>query len=134
VKRIKLNPKNKHLNKKIVREVKLLSSLNHENIVRYYNSWIEETTIVKEEDSDAESGTPVRKEKMPVVKRLGEVSDFGSVWLATKFKLTFQFTVNDRIEDFALSAKSIVTCVSKSTASFNADSDEESGEEISWGV
>ncbi|RZC35247.1 Pkinase, RWD and/or tRNA-synt His domain containing protein [Asbolus verrucosus] len=43
IKRIKLNPKNRQLNKKIVREVKLLSRLNHENIVRYYNSWIETT-------------------------------------------------------------------------------------------
>lgn len=41
LKRIPLNPVNKQLNRKIKREVKLLSRLNHENIVRYYNSWIE---------------------------------------------------------------------------------------------
>ncbi|KAK7506996.1 hypothetical protein BaRGS_00001847, partial [Batillaria attramentaria] len=41
IKRIALNPRSKQLNKKITREVKLLSRLNHENIVRYYNSWIE---------------------------------------------------------------------------------------------
>lgn len=41
LKRIPLNRSNKLLNRKIKREVKLLSRLNHENIVRYYNSWIE---------------------------------------------------------------------------------------------
>jgi len=41
IKCIELNNKNKILNKKITREVKLLSRLNHENVVRYLNSWIE---------------------------------------------------------------------------------------------
>ncbi|XP_043791915.1 eIF-2-alpha kinase GCN2 isoform X2 [Apis laboriosa] len=45
IKRIELNPKNKQLNKKITREVKLLSRMNHENVVRYYNSWIESAII-----------------------------------------------------------------------------------------
>ncbi|KAL0111656.1 hypothetical protein PUN28_013086 [Cardiocondyla obscurior] len=45
IKRIKLNPKKKQLNKKITREVKLLSRMNHENVVRYYNSWIESATL-----------------------------------------------------------------------------------------
>ena len=34
IKRIPLNPQRKLLNKKITREVKLLSRLNHENVVR----------------------------------------------------------------------------------------------------
>lgn len=41
IKCIQLSKKNKILNKKITREVKLLSRLNHENVVRYFNSWIE---------------------------------------------------------------------------------------------
>ncbi|XP_026478484.1 eIF-2-alpha kinase GCN2 [Ctenocephalides felis] len=48
IKRIPLNPRNKQLYGKITREVKLLSKLYHDNVVRYYNSWIE---TAKMEDS-----------------------------------------------------------------------------------
>lgn len=40
VKRIQVNPASKHF-RRIKGEVTLLSRLNHENIVRYYNAWIE---------------------------------------------------------------------------------------------
>lgn len=40
VKRIQVNPSSKHF-RRIKGEVTLLSRLNHENIVRYYNAWIE---------------------------------------------------------------------------------------------
>lgn len=45
IKRILLDAKSRQLNKKITREVKLLSRLNHENIVRYYNSWLETAQV-----------------------------------------------------------------------------------------
>ncbi|RZF32981.1 hypothetical protein LSTR_LSTR008694 [Laodelphax striatellus] len=41
IKRIKLSSTTNVLYRKITREVKLLSRLNHENVVRYFNSWIE---------------------------------------------------------------------------------------------
>ncbi|XP_029456049.1 eIF-2-alpha kinase GCN2 isoform X2 [Rhinatrema bivittatum] len=40
VKRVQINPTSKHF-RRIKGEVTLLSRLNHENIVRYYNAWIE---------------------------------------------------------------------------------------------
>lgn len=59
IKRIKLTHKNTLINKKIMREVKLLSSLNHENVVRYYSSWVENIEKNKRDDSDEESSLEV---------------------------------------------------------------------------
>ena len=43
IKRMKLNVnENEQLDIKITKEVQLLSKLNHQNVVRYYNSWIED--------------------------------------------------------------------------------------------
>ncbi|KAL9892877.1 eukaryotic translation initiation factor 2 alpha kinase Gcn2 isoform 1-T1 [Glossina fuscipes fuscipes] len=47
IKRIPLPARSRQLYKKMTREVELLSRLNHENVVRYFNSWIES---VNEED------------------------------------------------------------------------------------
>lgn len=41
IKRIPLTARSRQIFKKMTREVELLSRLNHENVVRYYNSWIE---------------------------------------------------------------------------------------------
>lgn len=49
IKRIPLPRRSRQLYKKMTREVELLSRLNHENVVRYYNSWIENSTVDDEE-------------------------------------------------------------------------------------
>lgn len=41
IKRILISTRRKQIYRKMRREVELLSRLNHENVVRYYNSWIE---------------------------------------------------------------------------------------------
>lgn len=55
IKRIPLSCRNKQLYRKMTREVELLSRLNHENVVRYYNSWIETVSMPNPIADDAES-------------------------------------------------------------------------------
>ncbi|XP_075148275.1 eukaryotic translation initiation factor 2 alpha kinase Gcn2 [Haematobia irritans] len=52
IKRIPLPARSKQLYKKMTREVELLSRLNHENVVRYFNSWIESVTDEDMEEMD----------------------------------------------------------------------------------
>lgn len=65
VKRIQVNPASKQF-RRIKGEVTLLSRLNHENIVRYYNAWIErhETPTTGASNSDS-SETPSAPERPP---------------------------------------------------------------------
>ncbi|KAJ0173486.1 hypothetical protein K1T71_010635 [Dendrolimus kikuchii] len=76
IKRVKLNPESVQLNKKITREVKLLSRLNHENVVRYFNAWIETTT--EQDDSEENSlATKTSSVKPPMDSLMGVVAKLG---------------------------------------------------------
>lgn len=73
IKKIQLNIRSKHTIRKIKNEVKWLSRLDHENVVRYYTSWIEELEE-DERPSSAESFSISEKpEKGKVVQKLDEV-------------------------------------------------------------
>lgn len=70
VKRIQVNPASKQF-RRIKGEVTLLSRLNHENIVRYYNAWIERhetpsTGVLSNTDSSEPQSTP---DKSPQFKK-----------------------------------------------------------------
>lgn len=63
VKRIRINPASKQF-RRIKGEVTLLSRLNHENIVRYYNAWIEKhespVLTVSSSETTEEKRTPTK--------------------------------------------------------------------------
>ncbi|KAK5647909.1 hypothetical protein RI129_002801 [Pyrocoelia pectoralis] len=117
IKRIELNPKNKQLNRKITREVKLLSKLNHENVVRYYNAWIESATI--EEDSNCSSKT-----------------DSSSITNLPKIIHKKELTFNNDVEMLAPPLKDVEWSISYESKSKPGVVDDESSDddEEDWGV
>ncbi|CAK6957149.1 eIF-2-alpha kinase GCN2 [Scomber scombrus] len=64
VKRIQVNPASKQF-RRIKGEVTLLSRLNHENIVRYYNAWIERNEISSGVLSFTDSSEPLSTADKP---------------------------------------------------------------------
>ncbi|XP_055375008.1 eIF-2-alpha kinase GCN2 [Condylostylus longicornis] len=61
IKRIPLSAKSRQLYRKMTREVELLSRLNHENVVRYFNSWIENAMSNEADDIDKESNEEMKR-------------------------------------------------------------------------
>uniref|UniRef100_A0A3Q2GNM7 non-specific serine/threonine protein kinase n=1 Tax=Cyprinodon variegatus TaxID=28743 RepID=A0A3Q2GNM7_CYPVA len=78
VKRIQVNPASKQF-RRIKGEVTLLSRLNHENIVRYYNAWIERhelpsTGVLSNSDSSEPQSTPCKHvQRCDPPRRLNEL-------------------------------------------------------------
>ncbi|XP_050446671.1 eIF-2-alpha kinase GCN2 [Cataglyphis hispanica] len=108
IKRIKLNPKNKQLNKKITREVKLLSRMNHENVVRYYNSWIESATL--DDSARHNQFTPVTtssdrtatiQDKIDIVNQLenDEIEKFAPPLRDVEWNISYESRANDTDSD-----------------------------------
>ncbi|XP_066249145.1 eIF-2-alpha kinase GCN2 isoform X1 [Euwallacea similis] len=130
IKKIKLSTHNKANKKKILREVTLLSKLNHENIVRYYNSWIETTTIKGDVEQDSNFTTTTTHTSEPPKGEL-------------KVLRKDEFTLNDDIEAMAPPMKNVeisITYDSKAQVAYeessddSSDDDEEEEEEDSFTV
>ncbi|XP_060526951.1 eIF-2-alpha kinase GCN2 isoform X2 [Cylas formicarius] len=124
IKRIKLNPQKKVLNKKIGREVMLLSRTLHENVVRYYNAWIETTTMKGDSEDEMNSSITTSAEtniKTNIPKELKNN----------------QTSLVDDLEKLGLPMKNFeisITYDSKSQALFvsSSDDDSSSSEDEAW--
>lgn len=83
IKRIPLTPRTQFfLQRKMTREVELLSRLNHENVVRYYNSWLESASLGENctigEEDDEESSSQEMSSVKPKIPRLMPVESSSS--------------------------------------------------------
>lgn len=65
IKRIRTNPNSRQYNNQIIREIKLLSRLNHENVVRYYSTWAERYEEVYETVNKRRKRTQSQESESP---------------------------------------------------------------------
>lgn len=80
----------RQLQKKMIREVELLSRLNHENVVRYFNSWIENSSVAEQGSMHrirlaggdwSEQSSQKSVKKMPLANQIDEASTLSDDWL-----------------------------------------------------
>ncbi|GMT04988.1 hypothetical protein PENTCL1PPCAC_27162 [Pristionchus entomophagus] len=67
VKTIALNPGNESLNRRVTREAKIFSKLNHPNVVRYFAAWTED--VSPEEGGDGGRDSSKSTKKMSVARK-----------------------------------------------------------------
>lgn len=95
IKRIPLTSRSRQIYKKMTREVELLSRLNHENVVRYYNSWIEsasESDLDKYtafNNVDGDVSHSLESEKQVCVLPSKTESSLSNDWMGTSYVFTF---------------------------------------------
>lgn len=78
LKKVKLDPDNEVLNDKIMREVRLLSRLNHENVIRYYTAWSEREAVSAIKQSaitTTRGGSTIKTDRVVSSRNLSEPSD-----------------------------------------------------------
>lgn len=91
IKRIPLTSRSRQIFKRMTREVELLSRLNHENVVRYFNSWIEWCTAASlkkygNPDGDDDDDDSLSSDCLPIEDSSSASSKNGessSDWLHT---------------------------------------------------
>ena len=151
IKRIRLNPNSDHLNKQITREIKLLSRLNHENVVRYYSTWMEKHEVDDNETDATEISTNTKEErdnnkKSPIKKKQNKAArknsdkklsnSFSSLLLKqSNMNMTEMVATNNKDDDDDFSSNlfekvttlSIPTSSSSSSPSSSSSDDSASG-------
>ncbi|XP_023293055.2 eIF-2-alpha kinase GCN2 [Lucilia cuprina] len=130
IKRIPLPARSRQLYKKMTREVELLSRLNHENVVRYFNSWIESCSDadIKEMD-ELMSGDwsishhdSVKRPKSPQVTLNGAETETDSSSLWNSYLPHLDDSDSDGIEFVDSNGE---------VAVYDEDDDDENGSELS---
>lgn len=95
IKRIPLTSRSRQIFKKMTREVELLSRLNHENVVRYFNSWIESASESELEkysalrSADEEVSRSLDSDKQVCVVPSEAESSMSSDWMGTSYVSSF---------------------------------------------